>query len=203
MVTFDSADAREDGPRQARAGLRRGHVKSQVGGRDAFRAKTLGPPTRLVLAWLADGAAKTSSIRASGKPTVTTAAAANHLTTGLPPTSGTGGNHRDLREPGAQPMQTAHLTSRKTPKAVNGDLSSAGRGEPVGDGRGMAARCAQLQAEARDRRRAPSVVALSVTNSRQLTRTRHQVPELLGGLAANVRDARMVHDLAIERTKDL
>src|ERR1019366_4516544 len=94
----------------------------------SFRARTLGPPTRLVLAWLADGAAKTSSIRARGKPTATTAAAANHLTTGLLPASGTGGNHRDLCAPGAQPMQTALLTSRKTPKVDIGDFWSGSCG---------------------------------------------------------------------------
>jgi hypothetical protein len=83
---------------------------------------TLGPPARPTLAWLADGVAKASSIRASGKPTVTTAAAANHLTTGLLPASGTGGNHRDLCAPGAQPMQTTPVTSRKTTKVVNDAL---------------------------------------------------------------------------------
>src|ERR1019366_1245490 len=88
----------------------------------SFRAKTLGPPARLALAWLAVGTAKTSRIRARGKPTATMAAAASHLTTGLLLASGTGGNHRDLCAPGAQPMQTAHLTSRKTPKVANDDL---------------------------------------------------------------------------------
>ena len=33
------------------------------------RARTLGPPARLVLAWLAVGAAATSSTRASGRAT--------------------------------------------------------------------------------------------------------------------------------------
>src|ERR1019366_6821987 len=88
----------------------------------SFRAKTLGPPARLALAWLAVGTAKTSRIRARGKPTATMAAAASHLTTGLLLASGTGGNYRDLCAPGAQPMQTAHLTSRKTPKVASDDL---------------------------------------------------------------------------------
>ena len=106
----------------------------------SFRATTLGPPARLALAWLVVGAAKPSSIRASGHPTVTTAAATNHLTTGLLPTSGTGGNHRDLCAPGAQPMQTAHLTSQKTPKVANDDLLPScrrgGSGTSAEGGRG-------------------------------------------------------------------
>ena len=97
------------------------------------RAWTLGPPARVVLAWLAGDVVVTSSTRARGRATARAAAAASHLDTGLLLASGSGRDHRALCAPGAQPMQTAPLSSRKMPKIANDDFSSPGLERSYGE----------------------------------------------------------------------
>src|ERR1700722_17914908 len=94
------------------------------------RARTLGPPVRLVFASADPIATPTSKKTATGRPAATSAAAtAIHLNTGLLPASGSGESRRALSAPGAQPMQAAPAAIRKTPKVAIDDLLSAA-GDP-------------------------------------------------------------------------
>src|SRR6266568_6297952 len=87
-------------------------------------ARTLGPPVALGLASPAMGSAAASRSRASGRTIAVVAAAASHLNTGLLLASGPGQTRRALHAPGAQPMQTASMISRKMPKLANDDFPS-------------------------------------------------------------------------------
>ena len=69
------------------------------------RARTLGPPVRLVFASADPIATPMSKKTATGRPAAASAAAtAIHLNTGLLPASDSGESRRVLSAPDAQPM---------------------------------------------------------------------------------------------------
>ena len=90
----------------------------------AARACGVGPPARLVLAWLAAGEAAARRSRLSGSATSCRCSGCEQLDHRAASSILSGEIRQATCSPGAQPMQTAPASSGKTPEITNDGFSS-------------------------------------------------------------------------------